>query len=55
MDRVSPLRTGRLFRATLDNGEEPLLLRRHGVQYLALHTHSELVAQVTTSHRIALA
>lgn len=38
--------TGRLFRATLDEGEEPLLLRRHGVQYLALHTHTELVDQI---------
>jgi hypothetical protein len=37
---------GALFRATLDKEAEPLVLRRLNIEYLALHSHSELVTQV---------
>lgn len=38
--------TGWLFRARLDNRSEPFILRRHAIQYLALHNHKELVTQL---------
>jgi len=44
--RVDRGTIGSLFRATLDQGSEPLVVRRLNVEFLALHTHSELVEQV---------
>ena len=44
--RVDRGTIGSLFRATLDQGSEPLVARRLNVEFLALHTHSELVEQV---------
>lgn len=44
---------GALFRATIDGGEEPLVLRRLNIEYLALHSHSELVTQVNALKAMA--